>query len=366
MEVFQMAKIITFPNLEEQQFSLEDDDQGFTTILNEHPEIKTLFRRRHCYPDFLEINGVNPIFHVMIEGIIENQLHDEIGVREIYEKLLKEEGLTPHAARACIARVFLIDFFPVLKEHKSFELEAYVRHLSLIGADVSKLGRNDRCPCGSGAKFKRCCAPYAEAFEVLYLAGRLDLGYGAYIIDEPEDIKDPLAPLFQFEARSHISQYMEMHADLEGALEVLKENIEYTKLYLEGEFLTNAWQDFMFFCQNNRQFAQEGIEASEQLLRLVEDDEEKGTLLCDKADFLATMGNMEDSEAEYTRLFNSLPDFHLGRFRYALMLSEHNRKDDAKKLLRDLLSNDRVDDDTHEEAMALFEDLGEDTTEFRY
>lgn len=361
-----MAKIITFPNLEGQQFSLEEDDKGFTTILNEHPEIKTLFRRRDCYPDFLEIDGVNPIFHVMIEGIIENQLHEEIGVREIYEKLQKEEGLTPHAARACIARVFLIDFFAILQEHKLFELEAYVRRLSLIGSDVSNLGRNDRCPCGSGAKFKRCCALYAEAFEVFYLAGRLNLGYGAYILEEPEDIKDPLAPIFQFEARSHISQYMELHADLEGAAEVLKENIEDTKLYLEGEFLTNAWQDFMFFCQNHSQYAQEGIEACEQLLRFVEDDEEKGTLLCDKADFLATMGNMEDSEAEYTRLFNSVPDFHLGRFRYALMLSEHHRKDDAKKLLRDLLSDDSIDDDTHEEAMALLENLGEDTTEFGY
>lgn len=362
-----MAKILTFPNVEEQeQFSIVEDDKGFTRILNEHPEVKTLFERRHLYPDFLDINGLNPVFHVMIEGIIENQLYDETGVREIYEKLQKEEGLTPHAARACIARVFIIDFFAVLKEHKPFEQEAYVRRLSLIGTDVSNLGRNDRCPCGSGAKFKRCCAPYAEAFEVFHLAGRLDLGYGSYVLDEPQDIKDPLEPIFQLEARFHISEYMETHADIEGALEVLKENIALAKFYQKGEFLENAWQDYMFLCQNHVQFAGEGLKASEQLIKLVEDDEEKGTLICDKADFLAKMGSMEASEAEYTKLFNSLPDFHFGRFRYALMLSEHKRENDAKKFLTDLLSNYSIDEETHEEAMALLEDLGEDTTEFEY
>ena len=362
-----MAKIITFPNVEEhEKFSIEEDDRGFTTILNEHPEVKTLFERRHLYPSFLEINGLNPVFHVMIEGIIENQLQDEIGVREIYEKLQKEEDLTPHAARACIARVFIIDFFAVLKEHKPFELEAYVRRLSLIGTDVSNLGRNERCPCGSGAKFKRCCAPYAEAFEVFYLAGRLDLGYGVYILDEPEDIKDPLEPIFQLEARFHISEYMETQADFEGVLKILKENIAVAKIYQEGGFLENAWQDYMFFCQNHVEFAGEGLNASDQLLKLVEDDEEKGNLICDKADFLAKMGNMEASEAEYENLFNSFPEFHLGRFRYALMLSEYNRDNDAKKFLRDLLSNYRIDDETHGEAMALLEDLGEDTTDFQY
>ncbi|MHB8072257.1 SEC-C domain-containing protein [Desulfosporosinus fructosivorans] len=361
-----MAKILTFPNLEEQeeQFSIEEDDKGFVTILNEHPEVKALFKRRHLYPDILEINGLNPVFHVMIEGIIENQLSDEIGVREIYEKLQTEEGLTPHAARACIARVFIIDFFAVLKEHKPFELEAYVRRLNLIGTEVSNLGRNDRCPCGSGAKYKRCCAPYAEAFEIFHLAGRLNLGYGSYVLDEPQDIQDPLDPIFQLEARYHISEYMETHADFEGALEVLNENIALARFYQDGEFLENAWQDYMFYCQNHVQFAEEGLKASEVLLELAEDDEEKGILICEKADFLATMGNFEAAETEYTKLFNSLPDFHFGRFRYALMLSEHKRESDAKKFLIDLLTNYRIDAETYEEAMALLEDLGEDTTEF--
>jgi len=360
-----MAKILTFPDVEkEEEFLIEEDDKGFITILNEHPEVKTLFNRRDLYPDILEINGLNPVFHVMIEGIVENQIHKDQGVREIYEKLIKEEGLTPHASRACIARVFVLHFFAFLKEQQSFEHENYARRLSLIGADVLNLGRNYSCPCGSGAKFKRCCAPFAEAFVVSPLAGRMDLGYGSYVLDVPQDIKDPLDPIFQLEARCHVSEYMEAHTDLEGALEVLKENITQAKDYEDGKFLENAWQEYKFFCKNHMQFAQEAVKASEQLLQFAENDVDKGTLLCEKADLLAKMGNMEASEAEYIKLFNALPEFHYGRFRYVLMLSEHQRENDAKKSLTDLLSDHNIDKETHEAAISLLKDFGEDTTEF--
>ena len=360
-----MAKLLTFPDVKEgEQFSIKEEDQGFITILHEHPEVKTLFNRRDRYPDTLEINGLNPVFHVMIEGIIENQIQEITGVREIYKKLHKEEGLTPHAARASIARVFIPHFFAFLKEHKLFEQEAYVRRLSLIGADVMNLGRNYSCPCGSGGKFKRCCAPFAEAFVVSSLAGRMDLGYGSYVLDVSQDMNDPLDPIFQLEARYHISEFMETHADLEGAVEVLKENIILAKDYEDGKFLQIAWQEYQFFCKNHGQFAQEAVNALEQLLQFAGDDEQKGTLICDKADLLAKMGNMEASETEYTKLFNTLPEFHYGRFRYVLMLSEYQRDDDAKRSLIDLLSNRKIDKETHEAAIALLKDFGEDTTEF--
>jgi preprotein translocase subunit SecA len=32
-----------------------------------------------------------------------------------------------------------------------------VRRLTLPGKPKQKVGRNDRCPCGSGKKFKNCC-----------------------------------------------------------------------------------------------------------------------------------------------------------------------------------------------------------------
>ncbi|HEY8910611.1 MAG TPA: SEC-C metal-binding domain-containing protein [Desulfosporosinus sp.] len=354
-----MATLLTFPDVEKEEvFSIEEEDKGFITVYNEHPEVKTLLERRDLYPDILEINGLNPVFHIMIEGIIENQLSEVSDVREIYEKLQREEGLTPHAARASIARIFVHHFFAFLKEHKPFDQEAYVRRLSLIGADVLNVGRNYSCPCGSGAKFKRCCAPFTEAFVVSQLAGRLDLGYGSYVLDVPEQIKDPLDPIFQLEARYHISEYMEAHGDLEGALVVLRENITQATVYRDGEFLENAWQDYKYFCLNHAQFAEEAVEAAEQLQQFAQNDEEKGDLICETADLLAKMGNIAASEIEYRKLFNTLPDYHYGRYRYVLMLSLHKRETDAKKVLTELLADLSIDAKTQQAARALFKDLG--------
>ncbi|HVJ49973.1 SEC-C metal-binding domain-containing protein [Desulfitobacterium sp.] len=358
-----MAKILQIPNVQDLgQILPEEDDKGFATVLAEHPEVRTLYERRKLYPALLEINGVNPIFHVMIEGIIENQLEDDElrSVREVFEKLQKENGFTAHAARASIARVFIHDFFAVINERKPFDTEAYVRRLALIGTNVSKLGRNDHCPCGSGAKFKRCCAPYAEAFSISPLEGRLNLGYGSYLAGLPEDIKDPLDPIFQLEARFHISEYMEQFNDIEGAQIVLIENIELAKAYQAGEFLKNAWQDYQILCENHAELTEKSFEATEQLIQLAGDDEEKGNLICDKADLIAKSGNIEDSELEYQKLFETLPDFHFGRFRYALMLSEYERESDAKKVLTALLADNLVDEETHNEVIFLLEDLGKD------
>lgn len=362
-----MTKPFTFTKSEDLgEFSFAENDKGFNTVLNEHPEVKILFERRDRYPEMLSINGVNPLLHVMIEGIIENQLHSQAGVQEVYSKLQKEKNLTPHAARACIASVFLHDFSAIFTEHQPFNQEDFVRRLSLIGTDVSKLSRNDRCPCGSGAKFKRCCSPYVESFIIFPLAGRMDLGYGSYIFSTPSNIEDPLDPVFQLEARFHIAQYMTHHEDLDGAVMVLKENIVQTAAYDRSEFSKNAWQDYMLFCQDHEQLAQEFLKASDHLISITDDDKEKGTLICDRADFLAQKRTMETAEAEYTRLFEAIPKFHLSRYRYALMLSDNNREDDAIKFLTDLLSTRDIDDQTHEQALTLLEVLGGDTSDFEY
>ncbi|MDP4160501.1 MAG: SEC-C metal-binding domain-containing protein [Bacillota bacterium] len=344
------------------EFSLEEGDKGFNTVLNEHPEVKTLFGRRDYYPETLTINGVNPLLHVMIEGIIENQLQSQSGVQDIYSKLQNEQNLTPHAARACIANVFLHHFSEVLIEHQPFDQETFVRRLSLIGTDVSKLNRNDRCPCGSGAKFKRCCSSYAESFIVSPLAGRMDLGHESYIFNTPVNIEDPLDPIFQLEARYQIAKYMESHQDLDGAVKVLKENIAQAETHQGGKYSENAWQDYIFFCQNHEQLDQEFLYASDHLISLTNDDEQKGNVICDKADFLAKKGDIETAETEYTNLFVSMPDYYFYRYRYALMLSVNDRDDDAIKVLTDLITIKEIDERTHREAFALLEILGVDTS----
>jgi len=346
--------------------SLKENDKGFVTVLNEHPEIKTLWERRHLYPETLTINGVNPVLHVMIEGIIENQLQEQTGVQEIFAKLQKEDNLTPHAARACIANVFLQDFFTVLSEHKPFDQESFVRRLGVIGTDVHSLGRNDRCPCGSGAKFKRCCSSYAEAFIVSPLSGRIDLGHGSYFLDPPTNIGDPLDPIFQLEARYHIAMYMDAKKDLEGAVKVLKENIAQAESYNGGTFLESSWRDYMAFCQNYKELTEEFSEASNYLISMTNDAREKATIICDRADFLAQNGEMKAAETEYTNIFSTMPELYFSRYRFALMLSDNDREDDAIKVLTDLLKMKDIDDQTHEDALYLLSALGEDTSDFEY
>lgn len=48
-------------------------------------------------------------------------------------------------------------------------------------ARSEKVGRNDPCPCGSGKKYKRCCADKAESVEQTGLpAGRFRYEPGSY------------------------------------------------------------------------------------------------------------------------------------------------------------------------------------------
>ncbi|WP_240984884.1 SEC-C domain-containing protein [Acididesulfobacillus acetoxydans] len=224
--------------------------------------------------------------------------------------------------------------------------------------------RNDPCPCGSGIKFKRCCAPYKDSFGVFPLAGALDLGHGAYPEAELEATVDPLDPIFRLEARVHIAAYMESHHDSEGALTVLKENIALAETYKGGIFLKDAWQHYLLLCQNHTEFRKEGLRAINHLLSLVKTDREKGTLLCDKGDRLSGMGDLEAAKAEYAKLFMTFPNFSQGRLRYASMLFKQERKQDAKKVLTDLLSETHIDRETRWDAIALLDDLGVDVDEY--
>jgi SEC-C motif len=55
----------------------------------------------------------------------------------------------------------------------------------MIRASMAKAGRNDSCPCGSGKKFKRCCAAKQQGARVskLMIAGLLAaLAGGVYAV----------------------------------------------------------------------------------------------------------------------------------------------------------------------------------------
>lgn len=331
----------------------DKSDRGVKIILNEHPEVKILFERRDNLPYPLEINGVNPILHVLMEGIVENQLQDQIipEVKEAIERL-ESKGLSRHAARACVTRVFIEFFHEAFHQKKEFNNNRYRCKIQLLGTDLRKLGRNEPCPCGSGVKFKRCCGADMEQFKISRIAGALCLGQGSYILGSPEFIvKDPLDPLLQLENRVHIARYLEVHGDVEGAEKALKENVALAERLQKKEFLKNALQDLQLLYLNHQSLKEKGLRVTERLIALAQDDEEKGSYWCDKADLLAQTGRVEKAEKEFQKIFSALPHWHFGRYRYALFLEDIGKKEEAKAVLQELVAKRKeIDRETYRAA----------------
>jgi len=61
-------------------------------------------------------------------------------------------GLCRHAARGVIVALFVKHYYYVMRDHKSFPLETYLRQMALLGGQG--VGRNQPCLCGSGRKFQ--------------------------------------------------------------------------------------------------------------------------------------------------------------------------------------------------------------------
>ncbi|MGB9790959.1 MAG: DUF1841 family protein [Thermacetogeniaceae bacterium] len=340
-------------------FGTDEMDAGVETVLNEHPEVKILFERRHKLPSSIEINGVNPILHVLLEGAVENQLHDpEIPEVKRAVERLEGKGLSRHAARGCVTRLFIEFFYEAFSQKKAFDKERYRCQLNFLGADVSGVGRNDPCPCGSGLKFKKCCGKAPENFQISKMAGLLSLGTGAYIFGPPELIvRDPLDPIMQLENRVHIARYLEENGDIQGARRCLEENVALAESYQGGKWLKNALEDLQLFCLNNKPLWRDGISVTERLIALSESDEEKGNFWADKADLLALMGRVKEAEQEFQNLFQALPDWHFGRYRYALFLKEIGRKKEALAVLRELVAAKRkIDRETYQCARDVLRD----------
>lgn len=84
---------------------------------------------------------------------------------DVVNKLLNanytlEELLQHYKARYLENKIF--SSTTVLYKSKAFSktlgiIEEDIEKPSLEGIDLSKIGRNDPCPCGSGKKFKKCC-----------------------------------------------------------------------------------------------------------------------------------------------------------------------------------------------------------------
>lgn len=330
---------------------LSQTDEDYTSvILAEHPEVHALWRRLDMLSDMVDINGVNPVLHILFESIVEKQVREGTPpeAREAVERL-QRAGLSPHAARGSVAALFVVHFYNALDRKRSFDEQAYGSNLKLLGTALDKVGRNEPCPCGSGNKFKKCCIEMAKYFTPQEHAGFLLLGQGAYASTGHLLKQATEAPVVQLENRSHIAWYLAKQGDLEGALAALKDNVKLAEGMENRGYLQNALHDVEHLCLNHKELSAEGVLVMDRLLEYAEDDDQKGFCYCNRADFLAATGQVEEAEKEYHSLFSRMPGWHFGRYRYALLLEQLGRREDAVDFLRSLLASDEdIDEETCE------------------
>lgn len=124
--------------------------------------------------------------------------------------------------------------------------------------------------------------------------------------------------------------------------------------------LDNALHDLQLFCMNHPEYGDLGLETTNKLIQLA-GGEQKGQYRCDKADILASMGRTAEAEQEFQALFDEMPGYDFGRYRYALHLRDVERSEEAMSVLRALLARkDELDAQTKRDAADLLEDMEND------
>lgn len=335
------------------------EDAFVETILDEHPELRILWRHLSDITSDLEINGVNPLLHVYFEAIAEAQIaeRDPPEAGEAAERF-KQQGFTGHAARGAVGALCIPHLYDALQNKKAFDREGYVRRLRVLGTTLEKPGRNEPCFCGSGLKFKRCCQPLGVIMTPSQYAGRLVLGSGAYIGPEVINSLLPGDPLLQLENRAHVAAFLIDNGLAEATLEALEENVSQAEDYQGGKFLKNALMHLLEFClENKRDRGPRGLEVIDRLLGMADSDEEKGFFLCDKADILASLGHINEAYNNFNELFAELPRWHFGRYRYALFLLSWGDREEAFNILKELAAQEDIDEETSEAVRELVEGL---------
>lgn len=309
----------------------------YQKVISYHPELDILFRLRSRLPGPVEINGINPVLHVMLEmnaaGLVDDPEFPH--ARQAMERLLSA-GLGEHACLCAIGRLISFEIHSAFSELRA-DNDRFRRRLGLLSPHRRKApGRNEPCPCGSGLKFKKCCSEVFSGFTVGPMDGELRLGIGAYVlhrepVSTPFDIK-----LSRLENRQQIAEYLGCAGLLDESLAVLKENHEETKVVLP-DMERNALQDIVSLCYDHPLLSATGIEYSRLLLdsesSRPSDDWDTLTIRCDMLDMIGRAHGSDEGESGFQGLLSEFPDNDFILYRKALYLIEHDRREEAKPIL---------------------------------
>jgi uncharacterized protein YecA (UPF0149 family) len=105
--------------------------------------------RRYCVAIGISMGGaISALVEQELRTVIDQEGEQPVFLAEVEDRLSEREAALDKRER-------------VLGERERWlrESERRIRGTPeprLIPADVAKVGRNDRCPCGSGLKYKRC------------------------------------------------------------------------------------------------------------------------------------------------------------------------------------------------------------------
>ena len=114
--------------------SLEGEEAILARMMQEHVEYKDVWERLDKFGGGeLVVNGVNPIMHISMHSVIENQL-EQNNPPEVRKALdtLQKRGTSRHEAIHAIAYEFNMELFPVLKNSRPFNNLAYKRRLEKL------------------------------------------------------------------------------------------------------------------------------------------------------------------------------------------------------------------------------------------
>lgn len=113
---------------------LEDEDARLVQAMRDHPEYADLWGRLDELSDEqIERDGTNPIMHVHIHQLIENQIAGgepkEVG--QTVEELMRR-GLSRHEAIHRVGTVLSAEIWHVLKDNRPFDEQGVARKLQRL------------------------------------------------------------------------------------------------------------------------------------------------------------------------------------------------------------------------------------------
>ena len=119
---------------------LTDEDALTARILREHEEWYDVWDSIGEDPDQeFDIDGVNPVMHVMFHGLVESQLAAD-GPKDaglVLEALLRK-GLDRHEAIHRVSSVMSKEVYSVIRDLRAFDVSGYVQRLwELVESDAS-------------------------------------------------------------------------------------------------------------------------------------------------------------------------------------------------------------------------------------